>query len=110
MNVSSQVARQLQEIREPSAIKRMAEAAIIRVLDGTKMERFAMMELAVPAMSQGTTAIDLPELDKTLYRRFEEYFIEKNLNPDVLLTGAIMLELGDAQLSADRPTAGKLSS
>jgi len=77
--------------------------AMNRVFDATPAERVAMMKFALPSMEDQTTRLPEAEVHSALIRRFAELIQAKSLNGDVLLTGALMVELGIAKMPEDPP-------
>lgn len=81
--------------------------ALRRILDGTSSERIAMMQLGMDALDSATERGAIKSipcaLSEELLERFFEYCEEMNLRAELLVVGAMMLELGMDELPTDLP-------
>jgi hypothetical protein len=85
----------------PTGVAQVVEAAITRIIDANGAERFAIMSAALPMMQEARSDLKFSELQTELIGRFLNYCNQKGLRPDVLLTGALLLELGIVAIPND---------
>ena len=78
--------------------------AISSVLQGTPDYRRALMQSALPLMDEPLVDFAVPSVGQEVLGAFEEYCQDKKLRSDVLLTGALMAQLGiTSPPSAEKP-------
>jgi hypothetical protein len=85
----------------PSGMAQILEAAITQMLDSSPAERFAMMSAALPMMQESGADLKFAGVRGELIKQFVDYCGQKRLRPDVLLTGALLIELGVAAIPDD---------
>lgn len=100
MNVPNEIQERLKAEGGPTVISSLVESAMSRILDGSPGDRFAMMQAAVPLMDQPSSKFEFPSIDQDLIQRVKEYCENKRLGIEVLVTGALMLELDMIEESA----------
>ena len=99
MRIPNQIHQRLNEEGGTAAVAYLLEASISRVLDSSSSERMAMMQAALPLMDEQASKIEIPNIDSDLVRRFNEFCESRSLREDILLTGALMIELEMAEFS-----------
>jgi hypothetical protein len=97
--IPSRIALKLDEIGAgPTGTAQILEAAIARVLDASGAEKFAMMKTALPLMEEASSDLTFSAVQSELVQRFRDYCAQKGLRPNVLLVGALLIELDMASL------------
>ena len=78
-------------------------AAVQRILNAPPGERMAYMQLAMPYMKNDNVLRYPFIIREDLLARLNSYLKEFNLNPVLLVTGALLVETGISQLPATLP-------
>jgi hypothetical protein len=99
MRIPNQIQQRLNEEGGSAAIAYLLEASMSRVLDSSSGERMAMMQAALPLMSESVNEFWIPNIDSDLVKRFNEFCEDRSLREDILLTGALMFELEMAEFN-----------
>jgi len=105
VELPSSIIARVEDRGGPTAVRRIVEAAMNRVLDGTPGERMGMMQAALGLEESDPRELtcDVPE---ELVQQFADYCEQKRLRSDVLLTGALVAELdNEALLKLPTPPA-----
>jgi NDP-sugar pyrophosphorylase family protein len=104
MRIPNQIQQRLNEEGGTAAIAYFLEASMSRVLDSSSGERMAMMQAALPLMSEPVSEFGILNIDSDLVKRFNEFCEVRSLREDILLTGALMFELEMAEFNEGSDT------
>jgi hypothetical protein len=97
MKLPKSITELLGQLGGPSAVSQVVEVAIERIMEGTSQDRFAMMQAALSYMEEEPSDVTF-EVPEDLAKEFDRYCASKMLRGEVLLSGALLAELGKAQL------------
>jgi hypothetical protein len=97
MQLPKSVANLLHQLGGPSAVSQVVEAAMTRIMEATPQERFAMMQAALAHMREEPSEVTF-EVPADASEEFDQYCQSKMLRAEVLLSGALLVELGRAEL------------
>ena len=83
----------------------LLERALSRIMSSKPEDRRALMTAALPFTIDSSEVFRYPCIVRSeQFRRVEEICHEKHLNPIILIAGALMVELGMAQVRGDPAT------
>jgi len=98
------IVERLTSLGSADARSAAVSGAIASVLQGTPDYRRALMQSALPLMEGPLVDFAVPSVGQEVLGAFEEYCRDKAIKSDVLLSGALMAQLGiAAPPSAEKP-------
>jgi hypothetical protein len=88
------IERALEQQTDPT-FANLIEKALSLILNGSSGDRFRLMQAALPVTAQEDQIFRYPcTVNSHQFREFTEFCHSKTLNSTILITGALMLELG----------------
>jgi hypothetical protein len=75
-------------------VSEVIASVLTKIADGTPQDRMGMMQAALPFMAEGNVFAYPVIVDSSQLKKFTDFCKSKSLAPDVLISGAALIELG----------------
>ena len=90
------VVAKLQALGGRDAVSSVMNRALRFILAGSPSDRMEMMQQALPVMDEPMADYPACDLDPSVAVSFDQYCSSKMLRAEVILTGALLQQLGEA--------------